>query len=101
MDAEEPTTAEDELSQQAAWELNSLFHRSARLLPLNPLPVLLDLGDILVEVCANLCNEPANTKYHKIRMGNKTMQARIFSRPGGLEFLGAIGEKTDECVIAF
>ena len=88
----EDASEESATASQAEWEMNSLFHRCARLLPLNGLSDLLSLSDILIEVCTNVCNEPDNTKFHRIRVANKTMQTRIFSRQGGLEFLGAIGK---------
>ena len=49
------------------------------------------LVDTLARVVRNLAEHPGEPKYASLRMANKTLKARVYDRPGGLDFLRAVG----------
>lgn len=79
----------DELADD--WETHSMFHRSARSLPLNSVDDLLNLQELLLKLCQNIIDNPIEIKFHSIKLSNKSIQNRLINRKGGIEFLAAIG----------
>jgi len=47
--------------------------------------------ETLCKVISNILAQPAEAKYRKLRLENAAMQKRVFSVPGGLDFLLALG----------
>jgi hypothetical protein len=81
----------DEIADEYDYETQSMFHRSARSLPLNSVDDLLNLKELLLKLCQNIINNPTEEKFHSIKLSNKSIQNRLINRKGGVEFLAAIG----------
>lgn len=78
----------DEITDLSTWE------KCARTLSLNTRDDLIDLVKLLETLCRNIVDNPAEPKVRSIKLNNKTLEKRLLSRKGGIEFLAAIGFKT-------
>ena len=77
-----------------AEEASSGWEKCSRTILLNSKVEILDLLELLQKVCMNIISNADEIKYRIIKLNNKTIQSRLLSRQGGLEFLSAIGFRT-------
>eukprot|EP01041_Mallomonas_annulata_P003362 gene3362-6656_t len=70
------------------------WEKCARILALSTYVELLDLQDILQKILINIKSNPSDMKYRELKASNKSIQTRVLSRKGGLEFLNAVGFKS-------
>ena len=75
-------------------ELSSGWEKCARAISLNTKAEIFDLLNLLQTLCVNMISHPDDVKYRIIKLNNTTIQNRLTSRQGGVEFLNAIGFKT-------
>lgn len=73
---------------------SSNWEKCARILSLNKRDDLYDLTNLLQTLCQNILSNPEEPKFRTIKLNNKTIENRLLSRKGGLEFLAAAGFKT-------
>ena len=77
-----------------AEEASSAWEKCSRTILLNSKVEILDLLELLQKLCMNIISNADDLKYRTIKLNNKTIQSRLLSRKGGLEFLSAIGFRT-------
>ena len=77
-----------------AEEASSAWEKCSRTILLNSKVEILDLLELLQKLCMNIISNADDLKYRTIKLNNKTIQNRLLSRKGGLEFLSAIGFRT-------
>jgi hypothetical protein len=67
------------------------YKRCGRMLPVNSFTDLYDLHQLCHTICNNILQHPHDMKYQQLKLSNKSIQTRLLTRHGGLDFLHAIG----------
>jgi len=57
----------------------------------NPPEVFMDASQLLLKFASNIINDPDNSKYRSIRVGNKIFQSRLLPINGAVECLFTMG----------
>ena len=67
------------------------LERAVRSLPLNPRDRYLICVKTMLKIVGNIIKNPADTKFHSLRVSNKTIQVKIAQVRGAVDFLRAHG----------
>lgn len=71
--------------------IHLFYLRSGCMLSVNTMADLNDLHQLCHTICDNILNNPHDAKYQQIKLSNKSIQTRLLTKNGGLDFLYAIG----------